>query len=297
MSFVKRFYIYQKERFPFAVLIFTTLAVVLSSAAVSQGNSLDILRDWKAITIGTITCLFFMFSIRVFDDHKDRHFDDTFYKKRPIQRGLIELSELNRMNFISILILGILNLIYSTYSFVFLIAAFSYSLLAKKEFFMKEYLRKRFILYNLLNLFQILLLQVYLYSLLFPGFNLTNPLLSVHFIFVLVNAAILEVARKMKSSEDESKGKDTYSGRYGILKASVIYLVICLISFSLFLFMLFKLHYSINILMISIFSVCLVMTSIIIYFINRNKISSDILQGIAILFYLSMHLLLVGALI
>ena len=33
-SFLKRFNIYQKERFPIAVLIFTTLAVVLSSAAV-----------------------------------------------------------------------------------------------------------------------------------------------------------------------------------------------------------------------------------------------------------------------
>lgn len=296
-NLLKRFVIYQKERFPFAILIFTTLSVVLSSAAIVLGNNFSFSAYWKQILIGTLTCLFFMFSIRVFDDHKDKFFDGSFHKNRPIQRGLIKLSELNKINLISLVIQGGINLIFSFYSFIFWCVALVYSLIAKKEFFIKKYIRKKFVLYNILNLMQIFFLQIYLYALLKPDFSIEDPLLAAHFIFVLSNAGIIEVARKLKSKNEESGGKDTYSERYGALKASLIYFSICAFSLILFLVMFFSLSNSFLILFLSIAAILLAGISIIYYFLKRNKTSSKIVEGIALVFYLTMHLLLVGAVI
>jgi hypothetical protein len=238
-----------------------------------------------------------MFSIRVFDDYKDMHFDNKYYKDRPVQRGLITLSELNKINFVSLIFQGIINIVYSFYTFLVWILALSYSLIARHEFFSGKFLRRRFILYNLLNLLQIFFLQIYLYFLIAPGFSFNNILLLIHFVFVLVNAGVLEVARKIKGKEEESKGLDTYSGRYGVLKASIIYLSICLSSFILFLIMFFNLSNYMWVLFASIIAFLIVVSSLIYYYVNKNKLSSKILEGCAILFYLAMHLLLLCAVI
>lgn len=289
-----RFNEYQKERFPFAVLIFTTLSVVLSSAAVVD-NNLSLVSQWKNIVVGTITCLLFLFNIRVFDDFKDENFDDEFHKKRPIQRGLISLTELNIINLIFLIIQTILNFFISLYAFMYWALALIYSLIARAEFFMKNFIRKKFILYNTLNLFQMLFLQIYLYALIEPDFSISNSLLAIHFIFVLTNAVILEIARKLKGNEEESLGKDTYSGRYGVKTASIIYAVSFLITYLLFLVILLQLSHSIVILIVSLAPLLLIILSTINYYMKRNKLSSKIVEGTAILFYLSMHLLLVGS--
>lgn len=291
-KYIKRLYDYQKERFPFAVLIFTTLSVVLSSAAVVSEGKLDLPNLFWPIVIGTITCLLFMFSIRVFDDHKDHDFDSKYYEKRPIQRGDIALSELNKLNIILLLFQGVINILFSIKIFFFWLMALGYSLIARNEFFMKEKIRKKFIVFNILNLMQIFFLQIYLYYLIMPGFSWSDPLLLVHFIFVLINAGVLEIARKMKSKNDESKGLDTYSGRYGALKASLIYLVVCSISYALFLVMFFNLSGSMNVFYIGTTILVLTIATIANYYLKRNNLSSKLLEGFAILFYLSMHLLL-----
>jgi 4-hydroxybenzoate polyprenyltransferase len=233
-NLLSRFNEYQKERFPFAVLTFTTLSVVLSSAAVAVTTDIPLSSLKIQIIIGTLTCLLFMFNIRVFDDFKDKSFDNQFHKKRPVQRGLISLKELNIINLISIAIQVILNLFMSINAFIYWILAMCYSLIAKKEFFIKKYIRKTFILYNFLNLMQMFFLQIYLYALIEPNFSFKDPLLFIHFIFVLSNAVILEVARKMKSKREESKGMDTYSGRYGVKKSAFIYSGSYLVTYLLF---------------------------------------------------------------
>ena len=62
-NFFFRFYKYQKERFPFVVLIFTTLSVVLSSVAVVAVSNAKLSDYNLEIFIGTVTCLLFMFNI------------------------------------------------------------------------------------------------------------------------------------------------------------------------------------------------------------------------------------------
>ncbi|MBU0628440.1 MAG: UbiA family prenyltransferase [Nanoarchaeota archaeon] len=292
-SLLYRFNIYQKERFPFAILVFTTLSVVLSSSVIVITSDDSILNHLPGIIIGTLTCLLFMFNIRVFDDFKDERFDSRFHKERPVQKGIITLNEINFLNIAGLSIQILLNVFYSLSAFFWWLLALAYSLIARMEFFMKGWIRKRFFIYNALNLLQIFFLQIYLYKLIEPALSWKNNLLFIHFIFVLFNAGLLDVARKLKRKEDETEGKDTYSSRLGMETASFMYSCVCLIVYGLFLYLLFSLKKSFILFYASLIPLAVVITSTILYLSWKNKASTKVVEGLAILFYLSMHLLLV----
>ena len=292
-NFFKRFYEFQKERLQLEVLIFTTSAVVLSSVAVSLPLGENIFNYWKEIIVSFVTLLLFMFHIRVLDEHKDYEFDTKYHKDRPIQRGLISLKELLILDIIGLVVLFVLNIFFPLRAMIFLFIALGYTLLAGNEFFMKNWIRKRFFLYNFLNLLQLLFLQFYLYSLIDPKFSFKNILLTVHFVFVLFNVGILEFARKLKAKSEETDAKDTYSSRLGIKKSVIVYILICFTVYGLFSYMFSSLGFSWILFAISLTFLNLVILTTLIYMSNNNKISSLLLQSFAALFYISMHLILV----
>jgi len=292
-NFFKRFYEFQKERLQLEVLIFTTSAVVLSSVAVSLPPGGNLLSYWKEIIVSFITLLLFMFHIRVLDEHKDYYFDSKYHSDRPVQKGLISLKELLILDIIGLVILFVLNIFFPFRAIIFLFIALGYTLLAGNEFFMKNWIRKKFFLYNFLNLLQLLFLQFYLYSLIDPNFSFKNILLTVHFVFVLFNVGIIEFARKLKSKYEETDAKDTYSSMLGIKKAVLVYTLICFTVYGLFIYMFSILGFKRILFALSLTFLNLVMLSTLIYMSNNNKTSSLLLQGFAALFYISMHLLLV----
>ena len=293
MNLLKRFNIYQKERFQIAILLFTTISVVLSSAAVVLKPEEAIFNHWIEIIIGLITSLLFMFHIRVLDEHKDYDFDLKYHKDRPVQKRIISLKELLFINLIGLIILFSINIINSVKATIFLLFAFGYTLIAGKEFFIRNWIRKRFFLYNFVNLLQLLFLQFYLYSIIEPNFSFSDPILSLHFVFVLFNVGLLEFARKLKTKSEENEAQDTYSAKLGIKKASMIYTAICFIVFGLFTYMFFQINKSMLLFLIGLLSLNLTISSIIYYAIEKNKNASIILQVFAVSFYISMHLLLV----
>ena len=291
--FFKRFYEFQKERLQLEVLIFTTSAVVLSSIAVSLPLGENIFSFWKEIIVSFVTLLLFMFHIRVLDEHKDYEFDSKYHKDRPIQRGLISLKELLVLDIIGLIIIFALNIFFPVRATIFLLITLGYTLLAGNEFFMKRWIRKKFFLYNFLNLLQLLFLQFYLYSLIDPKFSFQNILLSVHFVFVLFNVGIIEFARKLKAKSEETDAKDTYSSRLGIRKSVIVYILLCFSVYGLFSYMFLSLGFKWILFLISMVFLNLVILSTLTYITKNNKTSSLMLQGIAALFYISMHLLLV----
>ncbi len=143
-SLLYRFNAYRKERFPIAVLIFTTLSVVLSSAVIVLTIEDSIVNHIPAIIIGTITALLFMFHMRVFDDQKDKQFDTDYHPERPVQKGIINIKELNFLNAIGLSIQFLLNVFFSLYAFLWLVLTLGYSLIARAEFFMKQWIKKDF---------------------------------------------------------------------------------------------------------------------------------------------------------
>jgi len=292
-NFFRRLYEFQKERLQLEVLIFTTSAVVLSSVAVSLPLGENIFNYLTEIIISFITLLLFMFHIRVLDEHKDYNFDSKYHKERPIQRGLISLKELLILDVIGLIIIFLLNAFFPIRAVIFLFIAFAYTLLAGNEFFMKKWIRKKFFLYNFLNLLQLLFLQFYLYSLIDPKFSFKEVLLTVHFVFVLFNVGLLEFARKLKIKSQESEARDTYSSRLGMKKSVFIYTLIYIFVYGLFAYMMFNLNFSFAIFITSLLFLNLIAISPIIYLSWNDQKSTLILQGFTALFYISMHLLLV----
>jgi 4-hydroxybenzoate polyprenyltransferase len=293
ISFFKSFYNYQKERFPIFVLSLTTIAVILSSAAIVIEYGEPISKYLKQIIISFITVLLFTFHIRVIDDYKDYLFDLKYHSDRPIQSGVIKIKTLLIIDVIGLFIQAILNLYFSIEAFIWWLIAFSYTILATNEFFIGEKIKRNFFLYNFLNLIQLLILQFYIYAIIYPSFILTDKLLIIHFIFVMFNITLLEFGRKLKSKEEENIGKDTYSSRLGIARATIIYIIISLVIYYIFNFILFNLQYKMFILMLSLIPLNLLLISSIIYLKINNALSSKILEICAILFYLSMHLLFI----
>ena len=292
-NIISRFNLYQKERFPLAVLIFTTASVVLSSAAVAIPKGNGVFDNLDILIVSFITLILFMFHIRVLDEYKDYRFDSEYHGDRPVQKGIISLKELLILNIAGLFVQVLINLFISPTAFLFWLVAFGYTIIAGNEFFMGKWIKKKFFLYNFLNLLQLLFLQFYLYEMIEPSFSFKNELLTIHFVFVLFNVGVLEFGRKLKTKDEETKGRDTYSSRLGIKRASSIFIAICLIVYGLFAFMFFKIDGNPFLFLISLIALNIVTFSTIYYVHIKNKQSTLILQGIAALFYIAMHLLLV----
>lgn len=291
-NFIKRLWTYQRERFPIFIMLFTSISVIFSSAAVALPSNLNLLDKIPFLILAIILSILFMFHLRVVDEHRDYFFDSKYHPDRPVQKGIVSLKELMVLNSISLIIQVLLVLNLSLKSNFLWLLAFAYTIISGKDFFLGNKIKKKFLIYNSLNLIQLLIFQFFLYSIFNPNFNFFNLVLFLHFVFAVMNVALLEFARKMKSSKNESKVGDTYSFRFGKSGASLVYIVMAIISFTLFSFGLFKLNPSLNYFFLGFFILNLIIVSVITYLIYDNKKSELFIQGAGALFYISTHLLL-----
>jgi 4-hydroxybenzoate polyprenyltransferase len=295
-SLLYRLYTYQKERFPLQVLIFTTLAVVLSSLAVISISSPAISNYTLEIILSFAAGLIFMFNVRVLDEIKDLHFDNEHHKDRPIQRGIISVKTLTIINIFAVIILITISIFSSLYAFFFLIIALIYSFIAGKDFFFGERIRKRFFLYNFLCLMQLFFFQIHLYALMTPKINFLDALLYIHFFFVILNAGILEIGRKLKIKSNEGTGKDTYSSRMGKRSSSFLFLIISIIAFAVFLWLISGMTQNPWLAISGFISLLMVMFSLVIYLLYENNFSEKLIMITGTIYYLSLHLLIAATL-
>src|ERR1700741_4680326 len=94
-SFLKRFYIYQKERFPilgYAVLVASFSFSAISYSRICRGAAGFV--DWKIYLVGIFTTISLFLLVRIFDEFKDAADDAKYRKELPVPRGLISLREL-----------------------------------------------------------------------------------------------------------------------------------------------------------------------------------------------------------
>ena len=297
-SLMYRFYKYQIERFPFAILIFTTFSIVLGSFVIVLKDFNLLLQNLDLLIIGTIICLLYTFHIRVLDEIKDNSFDNEFHKERPVQRGLISLKELKLIDKIFLLAqIFLLIFINSITPIIFWISTLLYSQIAKQEFFLKNMIRNNFMIYNLLNLLQMFFLQMFLYSLLLKSIEWTNPFLYVHFIYVLGKIFLVEVGRKLKVKKLENKGKDTYSARYGIKNASFLYIAILIFTTMSYFQLLNYLGSEFYLYVITLILVLIQLVAIYFYLAINNKKQIRFVEISTLLYYISTDILLVFTII
>ena len=224
MNILKRFWQFQEERFPLKILVFTTAATVMTSAAI-----LGYSACWCKVVMAFFTIMFFLYHIRVIDESRDFGQDSQLYPGRPVQRGLITIRELFLIDLIGIALI-ILFSVYSGWNTVVMtIAVFLFTTLAWKDFFLQKFFADKPLLYHIVNSPQMALILILVYTM-YTGTMHISPVMWMHLGFVYVNIFILEMIRKIKVGTDESAGTDTYSVTMGYKRSLLFTLGLILLS-------------------------------------------------------------------
>ena len=259
------------ERFP----LYTHLLLIFSFyfGTILLFSRINPVNNWfnYKIILGMVNILLIFLQLRVFDEIKDYKTDLVIHPERPLARGLLSLKEAKIIAFIIILFEFAISLFISMFSTVFLLFVIVYSLLMYKEFFVKEFLSKRIFLYAITHTPITGLIILYIFSI---YHNIIKFNLSTSFLLIIgfFQAIIFEFSRKTLILEKEKDKMDTYSKKIGFTKATLLVLLIFLITlfFVLYLGVLLKLSLFYLICNISYGILYILIT--IVFFIIKNKV-------------------------
>jgi len=248
---IKNFKIYLNERFPLGknsifVLIFTLsgyiyTGLLYNSKIINQifSKEIKVPMPWHKIVALFIIIFMFFLQLRITDEFKDYEEDLKYRAYRPVQRGVVTLKALGKIGIATVIIQIILAYIIDFKIIYFMIIVWFYMFLMAKEFFIKEWLTKRILIYALShvvimifitlvivnatqyivlgeaeNIFKFVALQWYRHNIdiaLIPLFTLNY-----------LNGIVLEIGRKTRRADEEEYGVQTYSKLWGKKKAAVI---------------------------------------------------------------------------
>lgn len=224
ISSSKRFYNYQKIRFPIIVLSFSLLPAILGTAALFAVHASIV-----QIVGVLIASILYLLHIRVVDEQRDLNHDNKHHKLRPIQAGDIPIKDLQIIDIYSVTIFLSIAIYAGINSFLIGALMIFYTYLAGQDFFTGEKLRQHFFVYNGINIIQMFLLQIFAYSV-FSGTITVNNLLILHFIFTSIGTIVFEFLRKLKIPGTDGTGKDTYSWYLGFDNALIVYILFVLLN-------------------------------------------------------------------
>lgn len=274
-----RFYVYQNERFPVALLIFSILPATLSSAAVVFSP-----MSATCIVLALIASFTYIFHIRVNDEVRDFEHDSVHHKTRPLHRGVVTLKDLKVLDTISISIFVVITLLSGIQATLIAFIMLVYSYVAKYDFFCKERIRKHFFMYNSAHIIQMLLMQIFVYAVIARTIPFSY-LLLVHFLFTMTGTIIFEFARKVKIPGTDGTGNDTYTYYIGFNKSLIVYAVLLLTNSLLFSFILALINSS-------FWNYIYILVAIIaaagvtwLHWLKRTSTTDKIMQGIFLLLY------------
>jgi 4-hydroxybenzoate polyprenyltransferase len=234
--FARRLSAYLAERFPLAgygVLIAAYYSSNQFLARILTEPGRPMHYDLTTV-MGAVTLLCFFFHLRVFDEHKDYAEDVVHYPQRVLQSGLITLRDLKVLGGVAIAAELILSLWRGMPAFMAWLAAFLFSLLMLKEFFVGDWLKRHFLLYATSHLLVMPLLALMIFSFATGRWPWeAPPWFGVYAwvgFFVTFN---WEVSRKIRAPEDEIEGVETYTRVFGTYGAAYVVLLIRVIDTAL----------------------------------------------------------------
>lgn len=226
LPYLKRLWIYQRERFPVILNLIAVTTFTFSAISYSRiCRGAEGFVSWDAYLIGCFATFTLFFLVRVFDEFKDKEDDAKFRKYLPVPRGLIKLSELKTLG----IIIGILQIavivIFQLKMLYLYVLVLGYLCLMGVEFWMPSYLKKRQILYITSHMFIFPFLDLYSSGLdwLLEG---VNPHVGLVFFFIVsyLNGLLVEFGRKLKAPEDEEENVVSYTGMWGVKGAVAVWL-------------------------------------------------------------------------
>jgi hypothetical protein len=217
MSIFRRIYVYQNERVPI-IALFTIGLLLYAGVAVMTQNTLD----WTSILLATTVSTLYFIQIRLADEPKDFEHDEKYHSQRPVQRGLVTLKELLTAKRIVIL-LFILAVSFSGSVEILLLAVFQQAVfyVTQNEFFVRDWLRRHFFIYQISHYVQLLTLGWLTTSLLNIG-DLGMHVL--YFWYVVAMSAPIELSRTI-GGRDSRVANDRYSHKLGVIPALLLFLL------------------------------------------------------------------------
>ena len=248
---IKNFKIYLNERFPLGknsifVLIFTLsgyiyTGLLYNSKIINQifSKEIKVPMPWHKIVALFIIIFMFFLQLRITDEFKDYEEDLKYRAYRPVQRGVITLKALGKIGIATVIIQIILAYIIDFKIIYFMIIVWFYMFLMAKEFFIKEWLTKRILIYALSHVVIMIFITLVIvkaaqYIVLGEAENIFKfgalqwyrhnidialiPLFTLNYL----NGIVLEIGRKTRRADEEEHGVQTYSKLWGKKKAAVI---------------------------------------------------------------------------
>lgn len=232
-SFIgKRIMAWIMERFPPVHWVLGLIIFLLPYSWQNSGfSSFDLSAALSAIST---VCYFLIF--RVLDEHKDYELDCKNHPQRVLQRGFISLTHLKIVGLVALSIVSTWTFLNYRPGYPMLPISFGalivWTFLMTKEFFVKEYLEKRLLLYGFSHMLVMIPLGVWLFSLSDPSMSELNGDHWCVVAMIFLTGSIAEVSRKFKAADEEVEGIDSYTKSLGVNKASAL---LCLLD-GLFLF-------------------------------------------------------------
>ncbi len=241
MNFFKKWYTYQKERFPVIVYGSYILSIVIAvfcfcnylspnlyeiilekTQNASVGPKVYTLNYYKLIPMFIVAFLQFLM-VRIIDEFKDYEEDCKYRPYRPVPRGLITLKELKVLFIICIALQIIVTILASPESIPFLIIVWIVFALMSKGFFIKKFLDKHMLIEVLFDELLMPALVLYLaHFVYYVDYQNIWKLLIMSYVI----SWIVEIARKVRCKDDEEKGVRTYTAVFGIKAAMLILTIV-----------------------------------------------------------------------
>lgn len=221
----RRFLAWMAERFPAAnaVLVLLVWAAAFAWGRFQAAGGPVGFRPRDVI--GFLAAYGYFLLLRVFDEHKDYAHDKIAHPHRVLQRGLITLQHLRVAGAIAVAVqlggsvlldggaIGPITLAWA--------AAFLWSVLMAREFFVGEWLRPRLVLYAFSHMIAMPLcvhwmMRMGAANVPLPAAAWLLPATSYAYGFAI------EIGRKLKAPEDERPEVDSYTKAFGTRRAPVV---------------------------------------------------------------------------
>ncbi|MFL6198859.1 MAG: UbiA family prenyltransferase [Thermoanaerobaculia bacterium] len=227
--FPRRLSAYLAERFPVlghGVLIFAYYSSGQFLARTLDRPGRPMHYDLTSL-LGGLTLFFFFFHLRVFDEHKDYAEDLRHYPHRILQSGVVTLRDLKILGGIAIALEIALCAWRGRATLAAWTAAFVFSLLMLKEFFVRDWLKRHFLIYATSHMMIMPLLSLLVFSFATGRWPWEAP--PWYWVYAWVGFFVTlnwEVSRKIRAPEDEIEGVETYTRIFGTYGAAWVVLLI-----------------------------------------------------------------------
>jgi len=232
--FIKRFIVYQKERFPFLLNSLFLSAFAFSAISYSRiCRGAEGFVELDSFLVATFITITFFFLLRIFDEFKDKEVDAAYRPYLPVPRGLISFHELKIMVVITIVLQVITTLVFKPRTIGLFLIPMGFLILMSKEFFVSAWLKKNTFFYVTSHMFFFPAIDVYSSGMdWYLDGNGQAPIGMLFFISVsYMNGVVYEFGRKIRAPENEEH--HTYSTLYGPKKATLLLLSFMVTAYAL----------------------------------------------------------------